>query len=211
MTISLDSNPDTIWSSFTSKHRKNIRRAYKNNLRVESGQFELLNTFYDLLCRSWRGLGTPIYRKKFFERILDAFGQDVLIHVAFKDDTPVATALTGHFRGTVEGMWAGSPIEYRNVQSNYVLYWEMIKTACEMGSEHFHLGRSSTGSGSESFKKKWSADTRQLYWQYYLPEGGPMPELNVDNPRYKNAIRLWQMMPVWMTRLVGPTIARSIP
>ncbi len=32
-----------------------------------------------------------------------------------------------------------------------------------------------------------------------------------DNPRYERFIRVWQKMPVWLTRLVGPAIVRGIP
>ena len=211
MTVPLASDPDLLWDAFTSKHRNNIRRAYKSGLHVKSGHIELLDTFHDLLSRSWRDLGTPVYRKRYFESILREFGEKVRIFVAFQGDTPVATAFNGHSENTVEGMWAGSPYEYRKLQSNYVLYWEMIKRACEEGYERFHLGRSSVESGGESFKKKWGANTQQLFWQYYLPNGGNIPQLNVKNPKYQLAINAWRRMPLRATQVIGPLIARSIP
>ena len=211
MTVPLASDPDLLWDAFTSKHRNNIRRAYKSGLHVKSGNLELLDTYYDLLSRSWRDLGTPVYKKSYFESILREFGEKVRIFVAFQGDTPVATAFNGHGENTVEGMWAGSPYEYRKLQSNYVLYWEMIKRACEEGYERFHLGRSSVESGGESFKKKWGADTQQLFWQYYLPNGGNMPQLNVQNPKYQLAIKAWRRMPLRATKVIGPLIARCIP
>ena len=211
MTVALEDDPNVLWEAFTSKHRNNIRRAFKSGLHVESGRAELLDTFYDLLSRSWRGLGTPIYRKRYFESILDTFGDQVRIFVAYQGNTPVASAFNGHCKNTVEGMWAGSPFEYRKLQSNYVLYWEMLKNACEEGFECFHLGRTSVESGGESFKRKWGADTKQLYWQYYLPDGGDIPELNVRNPKYRLAISAWRKMPLRVTQVIGPLVARSIP
>ena len=65
------------------------------------------------MSHSWRSLGTPIYQKQYFQSILEAFGDKVRIFVAYKDDTPVATAFNGHHRDTVEGMWAGSLPEYQ--------------------------------------------------------------------------------------------------
>jgi serine/alanine adding enzyme len=38
-----------------------------------------------------------------------------------------------------------------------------------------------------------------------------MPQLNVDNPKYRLAISAWRKMPLWATRLVGPPVARLIP
>lgn len=211
LTVSLAESSEQLWDGFTSKHRNNIRRAYKSGLRVEQGQLELLDTFYDLLSRNWRDLGTPIYRKRFFRTILETFNSQTRIFVVYHGETPVATALNGYFQKTVEGMWAGSPFQYRRLQSNYVLYWEMIKSACDEGYCEFHLGRSSVDSGGEAFKKKWGGVIKQLYWQYYLPRGGNIPQLNVNNPKYSIAIAAWRKMPLWLTKAIGPTIARSIP
>ncbi|MDB4516670.1 FemAB family PEP-CTERM system-associated protein [Crocinitomicaceae bacterium] len=211
MTLSLADDPDELWNAFKSKHRTNIRRVYKNNVHVKSGQAELLDTFYDLICHSWRSLGTPIYRKKYFQSILESFGDKIRIFVAYHGNTPVATAFNGHFNSTVEGMWAGGLPESRKLQANYVLYWEMIKDACERGFSTYHLGRSTVETGGESFKKKWNANSRQLYWQYFLPDDGEIPQLNVSNPRYQIAINIWRRLPMSATRFLGPLIARSIP
>jgi lipid II:glycine glycyltransferase (peptidoglycan interpeptide bridge formation enzyme) len=178
---------------------------------VEHGHTEMLDIFYEIMCQSWRTLGTPIYRKSYFRSILEVFGEKIRIFVVYRGDTPVATAFSGYDKGTAEGMWAGGVPKYRNLNSNYVLYWEMIKLACEAGLDRFHLGRSSADSGGETFKKKWGATAQQLYWQYYLPDGGEIPQLNVNNPKYQLAIAVWRKMPLWATRVLGPTLARSIP
>ena len=211
LTVPLQQDPDSLWNDYTSKHRNNIRRAYKSGLRVEHGHLDRLDTFYDIMCHSWRALGTPIYRKRYFRSILEAFGDATRIFVVYHDDTPVATAFNGYHNGTVEGMWAGGMPEHRRLQSNYVLYWEMIKHACESGLTTFHLGRSSVDSGGETFKKKWGAEAHQLYWQYYLPAGDEIPQLNVKNPKYQLAINTWRRLPLWATRMLGPLLSRSIP
>ena len=211
LTIPLESDPDSLWNAYTSKHRNNIRRSYKSGLRVQHGHLDQLDTFYDIMCHSWRALGTPIYRKSFFASILEAFGDRARIFVVYLEDTPVATAFNGYHNGTVEGMWAGGMPEHRRLQSNYVLYWEMIKHACESEMTEFHLGRSSVDSGGEIFKKKWGAVAQQLYWQYYLPDGGDIPQLNVKNPKYQFAISTWRKLPLWATRTIGPLVSGSIP
>ena len=211
LTLDLASDPDEVWNVFKSKHRNNIRRVYKFGLTVESGHLALLDTFYDIMCESWRSLGTPIYRKQYFRTILESFGDQARIFVALSDGQPVAAAFNGYDGSMVEGMWAGSLSKYRNLQSSYVLYWEMIKHACENGYSRFHLGRSSVESGGEAFKSKWGAHAEQLYWQYFLPQGGEMPQLNVKNPKYALAIRAWRRLPVWATKMIGPRLAKSIP
>jgi FemAB-related protein (PEP-CTERM system-associated) len=211
MSIELEADPEKIFEKYTSKHRTNIRRSYKNELTVKSGGLDLLPVFYSLMEESWRNLGTPLYAKKYFQRILETFPNDTRIHVCSRRDEPVAVAFNGEFNGTVEGMWAGGTAASRALQANYVLYWEMIQDACRRGLKRFHLGRSTADSGAEDFKKKWNATARQLYWYHHRPEGGAAPELNVDNPKFQLAINAWRRMPLWMTRIVGPRIAPGIP
>jgi hypothetical protein len=123
----------------------------------------------------------------------------------------VATAFVGFHGKMVEGMWLSFLREYSKLQINYFQYWEMIKRACEQGYDLFHLGRSTAEGGGEFFKEKWNAVPRQLYWEYVLNKRQQLPELNVENPRYSLAIRLWRALPVSVTTAIGPMIAKSIP
>lgn len=211
MSIELQADPDKIFEAYTSKHRTNIRRSYKNELTVKSGGMELLPVFYALMEESWRNLGTPLYSKKYFQRILETFPAETRIYLCSRREEPVAVAFNGEFNGTVEGMWAGGTAASRALQANYVLYWEMIQDACRRGLKRFHLGRSTADSGAEDFKKKWNATARQLYWYHHRPDGGPAPALNVDNPKYQLAIKAWRKMPLWMTRIIGARVAPGIP
>lgn len=211
MSLQLTADPDEVWNAYSSKHRTSIRRSYKNDLAVVSGTTELLDTFYAVMEESWRNLGTPLYARSYFARILRTFPEQTRIFVCRQRDTPVAVAFNGYFNGTVEGMWAGGTAAARGLQANYVLYWEMIRDACSRGFRSYHLGRSTAESGAEDFKKKWNAHSRQLYWYTWCPDGGPAPGLNVDNPKYRLAIAAWKKLPLWATRLVGPAISRGIP
>lgn len=211
MSLDLDPDPDVLWNTFKSKHRTSTRRAYKENFHVVSGTTDLLDTFYTVMVQSWRALGTPFYRKRYFQNILDTFGDDIRIFVAYRNGEPVATALNGHFKQTVEGMWAGGVPTSRSLQANYVLYWEMIKDACERGFCTYNLGRSTAGSGAEAFKKKWNARPQQLFWQYHLNRADSVPQLNTDNAKYSLPIAVWKRLPLPVVRLLGPVLSKSIP
>lgn len=211
MTLDLNADPDVIWNAFKSKHRTNIRRTYKNNIHVKQGRHELLDDYYTLLSKSWKNLGTPIYKKLYFENILNTFPDSTKIFVAYIDEKPIATAFNGYYKGVVEGMWAGTLPEFRSLQPNYVLYWEMIKDSCETGYQYFHLGRSTSDTGAEVFKKKWNAYPKQLYWQYILNNQNDIPQLNTNNSKFKLAIKVWRKLPLSITTVIGPLIAKSIP
>lgn len=212
MTLDLAPDPDTLWNAFNTKHRTQIRRIYKNGLAVKHGGAELLDTFYDLMRLSWRSLGTPLYKKSYFAAILAAFPQDTKIFVCFRENQPVAAAFNGYHAGTVEGMWAAADPAARELQPNYVLYWEMIQEACRRGCRHYHLGRSTADSGGEQFKKKWNASSTQLHWYFHRPDGADgLPGLNVDNPKYRLAIAAWRKLPLPVIDVIGPPLARLIP
>jgi FemAB-related protein (PEP-CTERM system-associated) len=211
MTVQLAPDPETLWNAFSSKHRKNMRRVQKNDLRVVSGHLDQLAPFYQVLTESWRDHGTPIYSLEYFRDVLTAFPEHTRIFIVYHGTTPVAGAFVGYHGHTVEGLWLGTPSVHRQLQPSYVLYWEMIKDSCERGYKHFHLGRSTVDSGGEVFKEKWNAQAEQLYWSYYLPNNRPLPQLNVSNPRYQLAIRAWRKLPARVTTWIGPPIARCIP
>ncbi|MGH8249502.1 MAG: FemAB family XrtA/PEP-CTERM system-associated protein [Steroidobacteraceae bacterium] len=211
MVLQLDADPTLIWSGFSAKHRTNIRRAEKNNLVVSSGGRELLPEFYHVMEHSWRELGTPLYARSYFEQILAHLPGATRIFLCSRRGEPVATALNGYFGGTVEGLWNGGVAEARSLSANYVLYWAMIRDGCERGFQRFHLGRSTVNSSSETFKRKWNAEKLQLYWYFWRPDGGNAPNLNVDNPRFRMAIAAWRRLPLVVTRVLGPRVARAIP
>ncbi|MBW9260023.1 MAG: FemAB family PEP-CTERM system-associated protein [Candidatus Thiodiazotropha sp. (ex. Lucinisca nassula)] len=210
--IKLEDDHEKIWSGFKSKHRTNIRRVYKNDIEIRSGHAELLDDFYHVMSHSWRDLGTPFYKKSYFQSLLQYFSpQDLKIFAVYMDGQPISVAMNGYFKQAVEGMWMGTVKEYRRLQPTYALYWEMIKDSCEGGYGIFHLGRSTADSTGEAFKKKWNAETKQLYWQYYMPDGSEMPQLNVDNAKFKLAIDIWKKLPLPIVGIIGPLISKSIP
>lgn len=214
MTIALNANPDVLWEGYTSKHRKNVKRAYKDGLEVRKGGLDLLPVFYQMMEESWRNLGTPLYRRDYFERVLRTFPENSSVFLCHRKEEPIAVALCGYYNGVVEGLWAGGGLLARQLDANFVLYWEMIRDACLRGCHSFHLGRSTAASGAEDFKRRWNAESKQLYWYYDRP-GQPaeaaVPSLNVDNPKYKLAIATWRRLPLAITRQIGPPLARIIP
>jgi FemAB-related protein (PEP-CTERM system-associated) len=211
MTIALAPDPDTIFNAFKAGQRAEIRRACNKGFTVRFGP-ELIADFYAVLSESWRDLGTPIYRMDYLQSIVSALPQATRLCVIYDaNGRPAAGALDGVHNGTVEGMWLGMRSEYRKLLVGYVLYWELIKNACLAGHRVFHLGRSSKDSGGEQFKKKWNAETVQLYWHYMLRTRRDIPSLNPTNPRYQLAIKAWQKLPLPMTQLIGPFLSRCIP
>ncbi len=85
------------------------------------------------------------------------------------------------------------------------IVWEIIR-----GSGVFDFGRSSLGSGTYRFKAQWGAEPHPAIWQYYVRKGDPA-EMRVDSIGKQRLVGIWKGLPVWLTRLAGPTIVRGIP
>jgi serine/alanine adding enzyme len=211
MVLPVDRDSEKMWSSLPHKVRTDIRRGIKSDLVEEFGSLELLDDFYTVFARNMRDLGTPVYGRTFFSRILKVFPQDTHICVVRHHRTAVAVSfLMGH-RGTIEAGWSASLYQYSSMKPSMFLYWKILCFAGSHGFETFDFGRSSIGSGTYRFKKQWGASEIPLFWSYWIPEGTSLPELNKENSRYRLAIKLWQKLPVQLTKLVGPPIVKRLP
>jgi serine/alanine adding enzyme len=211
MILPLEEDEEKQWLKFNAKVRNHVRKAMKSGLEARVGHLELLDSFYQVFSRNMRDLGTPVYCKSFFREILKSFGETSRIIGVFRGDQVLAAGLALRFRETVEVPWASSNRDFNVLSPNMLLYWQAIRLAIGEGAGRFDFGRSSPGAGTYRFKEQWGARPEPLYWQYLLDEGQTLPELNPDNPRFRWAIRLWQQLPVTVTRLLGPSIVRNIP
>lgn len=211
MILSLPDKKDTLWNSFSSKLRSQIRRTQRENTTIEIGGADCLDSFYSVFAQNMRDLGTPVYGKLFFSTILQRFSNHSNIVIVRLENRPVAAAfLLGH-RDTLEIPWASTIKEVNHLSLNMLLYWEVLQFAIENHFRYFDFGRSSKDSGTFHFKQQWGAKPKQCYWHYWLPENVEMPKLNPDNPKYSLAISIWKKLPIFLTKLLGPYIVRNLP
>lgn len=211
MILDLPETADELFSALGSKLRSQIRRPAKEGAVAIEGRLELLDEFYSVLRHNWRDLGTPLYSKRFFQSILEYFEEDSHLLVVRLEGKPVAAAFFLGFGGQLEIPWAASLREHNRIAVNMMLYWEGLRLAIEKGYRKFDFGRSSVDSGTYRFKKQWGAKPKQLYWHYWLRDGDDVPQINPDNPKYRLAIRAWQHLPVSVTGVIGPLIAKNLP
>ena len=211
MILDLAKDAEAQWKCFNAKLRNQIRKAEKSGLSATMGSHELLADFYTVFVRNMRDLGTPVYAQKFFAEILRTFPDHTRIIAVHLDQKPVAAGLITWFHETVEIPWASSIRDFNPLCPNNLLYWTALQYAIENGFTRFDFGRSTPGEGTYKFKEQWGAKPIQLNWQYLLPTGASMPELNTKNPKYEMAIKMWQKLPLPVTRILGPFIVKNIP
>jgi FemAB-related protein (PEP-CTERM system-associated) len=208
--LSLPATPGKLWEGLDAKVRNQVRKGQKNGLEVSWGGSELLSDFYAVFSRNMRDLGTPVYGRRLFTAILEQFPDRAEFCVVRADKLPVAAALLLHGWGVTEVPSASSLRSHNHTCANMLMYWHLLERAVQRGQEVFDFGRSSQDSPTLRFKKQWGASPASSEWQFFSRAGAP-GGLRKESPRYQRLIRIWQWLPVTLTRWIGPAIVRGIP
>jgi FemAB-related protein (PEP-CTERM system-associated) len=211
MRLPLPEAADALWASFKPKVRNQIRKGEKAGLSIEWGGIERLDDFYDVFAVNMRDLGTPVFSRRLFEEILARFGDDAeLCIVRTPQGLPVAGSLLLHGSEMTEVPSASALRRYNATNANMLMYWHLLCRAIERGRPAFDFGRSTLQSNTYRFKRQWGAEPAPAIWQYYVRRG-TIGDVRPENSRYQQLIRIWQRLPVRLTRWIGPPIVRGIP
>lgn len=211
MRLGLPASPDDLWKSLGSKLRNQIKRPEREGVTVKIGRDDQIDAFYKVFSENMRDLGTPVYTRRLFATALRELPDTSTIVTIYRGAEPVASAFLVGFRDAIEVPWASSLRAHNSIGVNVFLYWQLLKLACERGYTSFDFGRSSPDSGPFRFKQQWGAAATELRWQHWVPEGHSVPSVNPQNSRYQLAVRIWQQLPLAVTRMIGPSIVRNIP
>lgn len=188
---------------FRSKLRSQVRKGIKNGLTWQIGKERLLSPFYSVFSRNMRDLGSPVHSRKFFASILTVFPAHAFICVVYFRGIPVAASFIFRFKDRLANPWASSIREFRYLNANMVLYWQMIQFACHLGLETFDMGRSSQGASTHRFKSQWGPEETPLSWYTWTFGSG-------ESVRETLSISPWKKLPLWIAGLAGPRVRRYI-
>ena len=190
------------------KQRAMVRKGIKAGLRAEVDASA--NRLYKIYSDSVRNLGTPVFGRRYFDVLLEAFPSSTEILTVMHGDEAVASVLSFRFREEILPYYGGGTRNARAVAGNDYMYWAVMDRARESGCQLFDYGRSKRGSGSYEFKEHWGFEPEPLYYQYYLAAGKEMPNLSPANPKFQLAIRIWRGLPLWIAEAIGPRVAKYL-
>lgn len=211
MVLELPETDEILDKQLGTKLRAQYKKAEDYKPTCKIGKLDLLNDFYQVFSRNMRDLGTPVYSRDWFLNILSAPAIKSSILIVYMDNKPVSAGFLVGNDVMLEIPWA-STIQSANAKNaNMWMYRCVLSYAIAEGYKFFDFGRSTLGAGTYKFKKQWGALPYQHYWYYVLASGNQKPELNPDNPKFKIFIYLWKLMPIWLTKLIGPSIIKHIP
>ncbi len=166
---------------------------------------------YDLYSESVRNLGTPVFSRHYFYMLKDAFGDDCELLTITSRGEPVSAVMSFYFKDEVLPYYGGGSFQARAVKANDFMYWQVMNRALQRGDVRtFDFGRSKRGTGSHDFKIHWGFEPRPLHYEYHLVRATTLPDINPLNPKYRMFIKAWRKLPLRVSQLVGPRVARSL-
>lgn len=222
--------PTSAWTAgpeLYATFRKRIEKSDEANLKliprkqravvrkgIDSGLTSAVSrdgdAFFRLYAESVRNLGTPVFPRRYFRLLLDAFPNCAEVLTVEEEGRPVCGVLSFVFRNEILPYYAGGGKEARGLGGHDFMYWEVIRRAAQRGLEVFDFGRSKVGTGAYAFKKNWGFAPQTLHYRYKLAPGSAPPEHNPLNPKYRMLIAAWKRLPLPIANLIGPHIVRGI-
>lgn len=147
--IDITRSPEELMSAMHPKTRYNIRLAEKKGVRVvEQKDFGI---FWSLMGQTAKRDGFRLHEKKHYERVIGS--PDTRQFIAYLDNKPIAAAIAMGFGRTYTYIFGASDYEQRDLMAPYLVQWEMIKLARQLGFSRYDMfGISSGYPGVSRFK-----------------------------------------------------------
>jgi len=210
--IHLNKEPDHFFQhSIKNNARRQVKKAFREGLKIKFGTFNLLDDFWNIITRSMKELGSPYHSKNYLLKLLDIWGEDAKIGIVYtKEDHPYGCCLLMFHKDTAVLLHANILYHMRAVGGGDFLYWSFISECCKRGFSQLDLGRSLIGSGNERFKMKWNPTVYPLNYWYYLHKAKSVPNLNQSNSLYNVPRKIWSGLPLVIQRKFGPHLISGI-
>jgi FemAB-related protein (PEP-CTERM system-associated) len=211
MLLELPDSAENLYAGFKSKLRSQIKKAEKNGLTFHSGRdTNHVDQFYRVFSQNMRHLGSPTHSYKWFDQLRINYKDDLILGIVKYNSEVVGAGILIKMNGKSFIPWASTLTKYNPLAPNMLLYWNLLKYACDTGSELFDFGRSTFGEGTYKFKKQWGALPTPLNWTVHQPAGRVTSDSNSTGYIRNMAENVWRHLPLAITNTVGPLTRKYI-
>lgn len=204
----IDADDDKNMKTIPRKQRAMVRKGIQNGLVSVSNQD--VDGLYRIYAESVRNLGTPVFARKYFRILAEAFADCLDVVTILDQDAALTSVMNFYFRDEVLPYYGGGTLGARPRAANDFMYWEVMRRAAERGCRMFDFGRSKIGTGAYAFKHNWGFEPSPLQYRFKLRPGASIPDHNPMNPKYRLFIEAWKRLPVPVANVIGPQIVRGI-
>lgn len=204
----ISGNHEANLKAIPRKQRAMVRKGIQNELSsICNTETAILHRVY---AESVRNLGTPVFARRYFEILIEAFRSACDVVTILDQEQPIASVLNFYFRDEVLPYYGGGTADARRRAGNDFMYWEVMRRAADRGYRLFDFGRSKLGTGAYAFKHNWGFSPEPLNYRYRLAPGAAIPDHNPLNPKYRLFIAAWKRLPLPVTLALGPHIVRGL-
>lgn len=199
---------DVNMKAIPRKQRASLRKGLQYGLQTTVDRDA--DRMHHLYAQSVRNLGTPVFSRRYFRLLLDAFGDRAEVMTVLDAGEPLSAVLSFYFRDEVLPYYAGGTPAARGRCAHDVMYWEVMRRAAAAGCRMFDFGRSKVDTGAYDFKRNWGFEPTPLQYRFLLRPGAEIPEHNPLNPKYRLMVAAWKRLPLPVANVLGPRIVRGI-
>lgn len=207
-TQAIGPSAEAILAALPRETRRMTRRALENPYDVRETRD--LDAFYALYTANLRKLGTPAFPRKHFVHLMEEF-PDADVREIRLEGRMAAVVMNFYRGGSVLPYYGASDPEFNSANPNNFMYYDLMCAAGARGLTEFDFGRSKKGSGSYGFKTRWGMVERALPYEILLGTRDTLPNFSPSNPKFELALKIWQRVPLPLTRLLGPLLIRLVP
>ncbi len=198
-----------ILAAIKKNQRALIRKGLQSAMSFHIEQDN--NDFYAIYSESLRNLGTPVFSKQLIDALQQEFPDDTDILTVRNEGQAVSSVFNFYYNGQVLPYYGGGKPQARELKSNDYMYYQLTCHAVRDKACNFYdFGRSKLDSGAYSYKKHWGMQDELLHYQFYLIKAEQLANLSPNNPKYQLFIKLWQKLPLAVSRWLGPKLAHYL-
>lgn len=140
--ISLEEGEEKVFSRMSGNYRKKIRRAVKHGCEVEVlsyGDDTAVERFYNIMEQIYHRTHYVMLGKEYFDKIWQEFGliDKVKIIVIRFNGEDIGSILYLYDETTAYELYGGTGEAGRSIMANYLLKWEGIRLAIELGKTYY--------------------------------------------------------------------------
>jgi hypothetical protein len=210
--LDLQPGEEKIFSNFSSNNKRNIKKALRENVKIEMlTSLEATDQFYQLNCMTRKKHGLPPQPYYFFKNIFkNVFSQNLgFIILASYNKKVIAGAVYFHFGKKALYKFGASDMNYQHLRANNLIMWEAIKHFAEKGFTEFSFGKTEPdNAGLRQFKLGWGTQEEKIFtYKYNLSD-----KRFIENPDQTSGVhtKIFSKLPIPVLKLVGTLTYRHI-
>jgi FemAB-related protein (PEP-CTERM system-associated) len=210
--VDIPATVDLMWSSISGNARTSIRKAGRLGVDAFVAGETGLAAFQSLYEKNASFHGTPVHAQSWYGTLSALFREEAEIILARHHGRVIGALLLLHFGNRTILHAAVTDPGYRHIPATDRMIWEALTGLVHSGrASRFDFGRTRPEKGTLFFKRKWGGREKPMPYVYLLKEGRSIPRVVPENASYGLAVRVWQKIPMFLQRRLGPYIRPRIP